>query len=234
MKRPSYHGFTLLELLVVISVIAVLAALLFSVFPSVSAQGKQARSMQNLKTIGVGLAQYVGEHGHLPESAISCTFQGKSVNFWYNAIGTYIEGDGYLDQWEKRAERPRWQECPGRPFEQFATLWSRGISVGYGWNHLEFGYDGQEASKAKYGFAFRPQQVSHPAATVIIGTNRETNDAGIPIPYDSSSNVLVYRNKPDSSRFNGAGLYLMLDGHIERLTPADAAANDSYLFRRIK
>lgn len=234
MQKQYDNGWTLVELLVALVIAAFLTLLGVSAIGGINRRAQQAKSTQNLRTIGAGIAQYNAEHQHLPESAISCTYNGQSVYFWFNAIGPYLEGPSYLDRWEKQAKRPAWQQCPARPFTTFALHWSRGISVGYGWNHREFGYDGQEASKLRYGFSIRLQEVTHPATTIIVGTNREKNDDGTPIPADATSNLFVYSNKPDSSRFDGAGLYLMLDGHVERLTFEEAVANDSYLFRRKK
>ncbi len=235
-KRPlcSPSGWTLTELLVALVITAFLTALGVGTIGTVNRRAKQAKSTQNLRTISTGILQYSAEHNHLPESAITCTYNNQPVTFWFNAIGPYIEGPSYLDRWEKQARRPDWQQCPARPFKTFALHWSRGITVGYGWNHQEFGYDGQDPSRIKYGFAIKLPQVTHPAATIIVGTNREKIEDGTLIPPDATSNLFVYANKPDSSRFDGAGLYLMLDGHVERLTYDEAVANNSYLFRRKK
>ena len=59
MFRISHKkGFTLIELLVVIAIIALLAAILFPVFARARENARKSSCMNNLKQIGIGMAQY--------------------------------------------------------------------------------------------------------------------------------------------------------------------------------
>lgn len=61
-KRPLQRGFTLIELLVVIAIIALLAAILFPVFARARENARKSSCQNNLKQIGIGIAQYVQDY----------------------------------------------------------------------------------------------------------------------------------------------------------------------------
>lgn len=61
--RPAHKsGFTLIELLVVIAIIALLAAILFPVFARARENARRSSCQNNMKQIGVGLAQYTQDY----------------------------------------------------------------------------------------------------------------------------------------------------------------------------
>ncbi len=107
------HGFTLVELLVVITIIGILISLLL---PAVQAAREAARRMQcanNLKQLGLAIHNYHASHGCFPPGCVQATAPGKkngwnrdgipdfSTNFtWPTMILPFIEQQNLYDMYD--------------------------------------------------------------------------------------------------------------------------------------
>ena len=91
-------AFTLVELLVVIAIIAILAAILFPVFARARENARRSSCQSNLKQIGLGLLQYIGDYDEkMPRSAYgpgatAVAAPSDSIYYkWMDAIYPYTK-----------------------------------------------------------------------------------------------------------------------------------------------
>lgn len=87
------RAFTLIEILVVVAVLAILAALLFPVFSRARENARRTSCASNLKQIGIGLLQYVGDYDDkMPRSFFGQFKDTTVVHYkWMDAIYPYVK-----------------------------------------------------------------------------------------------------------------------------------------------
>lgn len=107
-NRGVRHGFTIVELLIVIVVIAVLAAISIVTFTSVQARAENTKTTQAVASVARALGTYAAEAGRYPGSAegawiclpVESSFCGSSQNspscFGLNRTPIYGTMDIYL------------------------------------------------------------------------------------------------------------------------------------------
>jgi prepilin-type N-terminal cleavage/methylation domain-containing protein len=107
-RRSPLHGFTLVELLVVITIIGILIALLL---PAVQAAREAARRIQcanNLKQIGLAIHNFIDVYGGPPPAGIGGNTNnlGDGEATWAVWILPYIENTNAAELWEPYARKP--------------------------------------------------------------------------------------------------------------------------------
>jgi len=92
----SDHGFTLVELLVVIAVIAILAALLLPALAKAKASAQSAACKSNLRQLGIALTVYIGDYQKYPGPIMyedGSTFEANFLSSsWSYPLNAYLPG----------------------------------------------------------------------------------------------------------------------------------------------
>ncbi len=140
------HGFTLVELLVVIAVIAILAALLLPALAKAKASAQSAACKSNLRQLGIALTMYVGEHQKYPGPIMyedGSTFEANFLSSsWSYPLNAYLPGQASPNPAEGDDRAYSHQSvftCPAVPKQWQSSL--IGSSNG-GWAYVSgYGYN---------------------------------------------------------------------------------------------
>jgi len=100
MKRRAnciHNGFTLIELLIVIAIIAILAAILFPAFARARENARRTSCQSNLKQIGLGLIQYIGDYDEVMIPGYSNNAGDNTDAKWPNLLYPYIKSEAVYD-----------------------------------------------------------------------------------------------------------------------------------------
>ncbi|TAK98476.1 MAG: type II secretion system protein [Verrucomicrobia bacterium] len=137
-SSPVRHGFTLVELLVVIAVIAILAALLFPTFSRSKANAHRIVCVNNLRQLGLASQMYWDDNGGACFRYTSGFTNGGQI-FWFGWLGPGAEGGRPFDATQGALFpylKGRGVElCPSLNYAlaQF-KLKATGAAYGYGYN----------------------------------------------------------------------------------------------------
>lgn len=77
------HGFTLVELLVVVAIIGVLAALALTAIGGMRQRANKASSASNLKQMGAAIGLYIADNGAFPLANGGTSLPGRSGQRWW-------------------------------------------------------------------------------------------------------------------------------------------------------
>jgi prepilin-type N-terminal cleavage/methylation domain-containing protein len=106
-------GFTLVELLVVIAIIAILAALLLPGLARARRLSQRTVCLNNLRQFAVADTLYCNDHGQLPGTIdyIPSSITVARLTQLAQSMGVTVPA-GAASAWPKRAQQPRWINCP--------------------------------------------------------------------------------------------------------------------------
>lgn len=222
------HGFTLIEILVVIAVIAIVASLLLPAMSLARNHARSAACMSNLRQVGMGLMAYADDH--LGQVAPTKTFGGAWGDtsarplHWHELIRPYVDGSS------REYSGVTWG-CPNwRGRRDHGTGW--GSWTGYGKTYFP-GLPERWTSDDIYDWVrsgisdwktFRLDELTLPSARILIGDSADWHLSaiyGLPGGFPSLGNWSIPGTpgnfaSTDSLRHGHGSNYLFVDLHVAR------------------
>lgn len=178
------HGFTIVELLIVIVVIAILAAIAIVSYVGIQERARDSQRLQDVQAITKALELYYADHGRYPESACgaACPTPKKINSSWATT------SDGTWDILES-ALVPRYiSELPVDP--QSSTVTNASIYGGFNYDYVLTGGWCNTGGGQVYLLSYRLE--SQPQRNELTGS---CTSGVYPTDY-SSSEYIVVRGAP--------------------------------------
>jgi prepilin-type N-terminal cleavage/methylation domain-containing protein/prepilin-type processing-associated H-X9-DG protein len=198
-KHSQYRGFTLIELLVVIAIIALLAAILFPVFARARENARKSSCSNNLKQIGLGVAQYVQDYDETMPIMPYNSNAGPGLGWFLNPY----------------TKSPQLWRCPSHT-SAGALNTTNYVNPSYGYNSYFF-------ANGATGFPARALADIRSAATVAVSFDQWDgawfimDHCGAAGPADRiGGNPLSVNARTRDGHLN-SGNFLYADGHVKAM-----------------
>ncbi|MEM0965348.1 MAG: type II secretion system protein [Verrucomicrobiota bacterium] len=212
MKAPNKKAFTVIELLTVIAVIAVIGAILIPIVGRSRDSANQAKSVANLRQIGLAIQSYVNDNGGKYPEAWHYGDKGKP---WCRAIEPYVgmESDG--------TKPNNLFRCPALEEDQH-----------HGWSDYGYNENLGVGKPDDRGVSASAANILEPSKTVLVGdaANLETGQGAWVYQALQYARGWQTTNNVPHFRHNGMANFVFLDNHAESLTQEEVELRREEMF----
>ena len=207
------RGFTLIELLVVIAIIALLAAILFPVFARARENARKSSCLNNLKQMGLGLAQYTQDFDEtFPKSRTGGFIFSPAAGVnpeapWQWVILPYTKSTQIYkcpSNGHKDATGWSWDGSKDILFEHYLSNGVNGFSAALG-----DGTTGRQPMGRDQGAALGDLRAA--AQVILVGECRNRGNAD-PEFWDNTADTQFFSHLGQTN-------FLFCDGHVKSLKP---------------
>lgn len=235
MKSRNRHGFTLVELLVVITIIGMLMALLMPAVQAARESGRRTQCQNNQKNLGLALMGYESTNKAFPAYQVYAQEQGNgwTLGSWVVGVLSQLSRNDLYKKWSDPSVSPKPAPllevlvCPSEPPESSGTsAWlyyvvnldicreGKGRSIDYLNNNDGAGSTlllsenrwEHQGSAEKRRWAIIDAENENEYGPVLVFHGPEVDGSGNP-NYDKM-------RRPESNHKGGAG-YIFCDGHYQ-------------------
>ena len=221
------HGFTLLELLIVVGIVSIFIALLIPGLSIAKSSSERAHCAGNLKQLYMANNLYASDHGYYVPAQYDHI---ANIRRWWKDLAPYLDGNGIVRQ------------CPG--FSDFSENGFEAGCGGYGYNDIGVGsrayISGYNRESSKKGMP--PGAIRKPVETVMFadcaykdGGGRGTEEKIIEYSFAEAYHDVMSTVPETSSgtavpsihfRHRGKANVIWCDGHVSAETMTHSTKSD--------